>query len=91
MYPGNDIIYVNYETANYEDPVVFDRSRYLYAGGIYALNRNGSLLWEIPLAPASRVFAANNGTIFYDTGIGTGLRPSLLPRRYDLESPQHRP
>ncbi|MGA9140905.1 MAG: winged helix-turn-helix transcriptional regulator [Methanocella sp.] len=68
--PGRDIIYVNYETSNYEDPVVFNRSRMVYAGGIYALDRNGSLLWQMTLSPGSQMIAAGNSTIVYSAGDG---------------------
>ena len=68
--PGRDVIYVNYQTCNYEDPVVFNRSRMVYAGGIYALDRNGSLLWQVALSPGSQMIAVGNSTVLYSAGDG---------------------
>ena len=45
---GNHTVYVNAQGINYEYPVIFDKSKLAYAGGIYALADNGSLLWYKP-------------------------------------------
>ena len=42
----------------------------VYAGGIYALDRNGSLLWQMTLSPGSQMIAAGNSTIVYSAGDG---------------------
>jgi predicted transcriptional regulator len=70
VYPGRDIIYVNYYYAAYESPVTLDHSRCIYAKGIFALDKNGKLLWEKPVDGFVTKAAAGNGTIYYLTSNG---------------------
>lgn len=66
---GN-ILYVSYWTYTYEVPTFFNQSNCTYAGGIYAIDNNGKLIWS--KSTDSRVIAmqANNGTIYYGTDNG---------------------
>lgn len=70
IHPGTDMIYADFRTYNHESPVVFDQSTYVYSGGLYALDRNGRLLWRIPIARNTDVIAAGNSTILYGSGDG---------------------
>jgi len=67
---GKDAIYVSFFTANYEGPIILGKSKCVYAGGIYALGKNGTLLWYKPTDAFASSFAANNNTIYYATRDG---------------------
>ncbi|HEY3272917.1 MAG TPA: winged helix-turn-helix transcriptional regulator [Methanocella sp.] len=69
-YPGNNVTYVSYDFVIYDNPVVYNVSRCFYARGIYALDKEGKLLWEIQ--PDGRIVSATagNGTIYYSTSNG---------------------
>ena len=45
-------------------------SKCTYAGGVYALDKNGSLLWYKPTDSSLTAMKASNGTIFYGTNDG---------------------
>jgi predicted transcriptional regulator len=66
----DDLIYVNVWSYNCEVPAFYNRSRCIFAGGIYALAPNGTVLWL--RATDSRVFGLEerNGTLFYGSGDG---------------------
>jgi predicted transcriptional regulator len=66
----DDILYVSYWTYSYEVPAFFNRSNCTYAGGIYAIDNSGNLLWS--KSTSSRVIAmqVNNGTVYYGTDNG---------------------
>lgn len=65
--PDGDIVYVSYYTDTYEVPLVLNVSRYAYAGGVYALDRNGTLLWYKHTDALITAMAANNSTVYYGT------------------------
>jgi hypothetical protein len=93
-YPGNNMTYISYDfviydtqVVDYVSPVIYNVSRCFYARGIYALDRDGKLLWRI--RPDGRIVtaAAGNSTIYYSTsngrlggatGIATGFALAAL-------------
>ncbi|MGA9139426.1 MAG: winged helix-turn-helix transcriptional regulator [Methanocella sp.] len=70
IYPGRDVIYVSYYYDIYEYPLVINRSRCVYAGGLYALDRDGNLLWERQPDGLVMKSAAGNGAFYYLTNHG---------------------
>src|SRR5271157_2446111 len=70
LIPTNDTLYVSYWTNNFEVPTFFNQSNYTYAGGIYAIDNTGRLIWSE--MTDSRVIAVNvnNGTLYYGTEDG---------------------
>ncbi|HEY3274247.1 MAG TPA: winged helix-turn-helix transcriptional regulator [Methanocella sp.] len=77
VHPGNGVVYVDFQTHNYEYPFVFNQSRYVYSGGVYALDNNGTLLWYVPMAPDTDVISASNSTIIYNTWDGKTYAKAL--------------
>jgi predicted transcriptional regulator len=70
IYPGSDILYVSFRSTNVERPVVYNQSRAVYSGGIYALDNHGELVWGKPLSGLVTSATANNSTIYYSTADG---------------------
>ncbi len=70
MHVKDNVTYVDYYYAIYEDPVIFNRSRALYAKAMYALDGNGSLIWEKPVDKLVWMSAAGNDTFYYMIGDG---------------------
>lgn len=70
VHAGGNVTYVDYYYAIYEDPVIFNRSRAIYARAIYALDDNGSLIWQKPVDRLTWLSAAGNDTFYYTTGDG---------------------
>jgi DNA-binding MarR family transcriptional regulator len=70
IYPKNDMVYIEFKLSHYEYPIVFDKSKYVYTGGLYALSTNGTLLWYVPMAPNTETLSASNSTIIYNTWDG---------------------
>ena len=70
LVPTKDVLYVSYWVYTYEVPTFFNQSNCTYAGGVYAIDNNGKLIWS--KSTDSRVIAmqANNGTIYYGTDNG---------------------
>jgi predicted DNA-binding transcriptional regulator len=77
LYPGKDVLYVDFQTWNYEYPIIYDQSRYVYSGGVYVLGKNGTLLWYVPMAPRAEMISASNSTIIYNTGDGKTYTKAL--------------
>ncbi len=67
---GKDVIYVSFFMANYEAPVVLGKSKCTYAGGIYALGKNGTLLWYKPTGAFAGSLTVSNSTVYYATRNG---------------------
>lgn len=67
---GNDVLYVSYLTSNIQVPPVFGKARCVYTNSIYALDKNGTLLWSKPVDSFVTSMAANNSTIFYGMSNG---------------------
>ncbi len=67
---GRDVTYAGFWTYNYEAPAIYNKSRVVYAGGLYAFDRKGSLLWSWPIDSLIGSVCEKNGTIFYSTGSG---------------------
>jgi predicted transcriptional regulator len=63
----NSTLYVNFWSLNYEYPAFFSQSECMYAGGIYAIGKNGTLLWYAPTDSMVSSMQENNGTIYYST------------------------
>ncbi|WP_174589705.1 winged helix-turn-helix transcriptional regulator [Methanocella conradii] len=75
-----DAVYLSFFTANYESPVILGKSNCTYSGGIYALSKNGSLLWYKPIGAFASSLAVNNATVYYGTRngqIGAGQNDML--------------
>jgi len=70
IYPGTDVIYVSFRSTNYEWPLVLNRSKAVFSSGIYALNTNGTIVWQKQLSAPVTSAAANNSSIYYTTGDG---------------------
>jgi predicted transcriptional regulator len=70
LMPAKGLLYVNLWSYNYEVPTFFGRSNCTYAGGVYAINRNGSLVWLKSTDARVTSMEAINGTIFYGTNNG---------------------
>lgn len=70
LIPWNGGVYVEYWGYNYEYPFFFDQSRCVYGGGMYALDKNGTLLWEAPTSSEINTIVVNNSTVYYSTRAG---------------------
>ncbi len=68
--PGNNITYVSLWTLNYEVPTFYGQSKCVYSGGIYALDKDGKLLWAKPTGARVTDMKESNGTIYYGTDDG---------------------
>jgi predicted transcriptional regulator/outer membrane protein assembly factor BamB len=81
VYPGGKVTYLNYYLATYESPIIYDRSKCIYARSIYAIDENGNMLWSKPVSGLVTAMAANNSTFYYGTNdgrIGTVTGSSLV-------------
>lgn len=67
---GQDTIYLSYWAYNYEFPAFLGKSNCTYAGGIYALDKKGNLLWSKETDSYVTSVVERNGTIYYRTGDG---------------------
>lgn len=67
---GNNVTYVSLWTFNYEVPTFYGRAQAEYSGGIYALDKNGKLLWAKPTGARVTDMKESNGTIYYSTDDG---------------------
>jgi len=70
--PGDNVTYASFQSLNYEDPVVLGESKCAYLGGIYAFDKNGTLLWYNSMPPivTNTMCVTPNGTVFYQTPDG---------------------
>jgi predicted transcriptional regulator len=68
--PGKNIVYVVFSTACYESPIVVNQSKFVYSGGIYALDNGGKLVWSKPLDSFVTSASVNGTVIYYSTGDG---------------------
>lgn len=84
LYPGQNRLYVSYWADNYEFPAQYGKAKCAYAGGLYAFDGEGRLLWKKPLDSYIDYLVEKNGTIYYSTGDGkfsaaaTGVTAGLL-------------
>jgi hypothetical protein len=92
--PGNDVLYLDYYSFNWQSPDINNKIACLYSNHLYAIADNGTLLWEKPLSSLVAAMAVNNSTLYYSTkdggffvengvkiiGGGLGTNLSLLPR-----------
>ncbi len=67
---GDKLVYVSYWAYNYEAPLVWNKSKCTYAGGIYAYNRAGDLVWEKQIDSFVTRMVEQNGTVYYETSDG---------------------
>ncbi|CAJ35193.1 winged helix-turn-helix transcriptional regulator [Methanocella arvoryzae] len=67
---GDQIVYVNFWAFNYETPVVYGESKCTYAGGLYAYDREGNLLWKKQTDSYVIKMTEQNGTVYYETRDG---------------------
>ena len=67
---GKDIAYAGFWTYNYEAPAIYNESRAACAGGLYAFDRAGNLLWSRPLDSLIGSMYEKGGTVYYSTGSG---------------------
>ncbi|HTY91835.1 MAG TPA: winged helix-turn-helix transcriptional regulator [Methanocella sp.] len=70
LMPGNNITYVSMWTINYEVPTFYGQAKAAYSGGIYALDKDGNLLWAKPTGSRVTDMKEVNGTIYYGTDDG---------------------
>ncbi|HEY3422894.1 MAG TPA: PQQ-binding-like beta-propeller repeat protein, partial [Methanocellaceae archaeon] len=70
LIPGNDVIYVNTVSYNFEYPVIFNESECVYSNILYAIDRNGALIWQKPVGTYITTMTTKNGTVYYSTGDG---------------------
>ena len=68
--PGKDITYVVFSSLNYESPLVVNQSKFVYSSGIYALDKDGKLVWSKPLDSFVTSASVNGSIIYYTTGDG---------------------
>ncbi len=69
-YPGQNMTYLDYHYYIYESPVVQNRSRCIYARGIYAIDNDGKLLWKKDVDGFVDNVAVGNSTIYYSLDNG---------------------
>jgi predicted transcriptional regulator len=67
---SEDAVYLSFFTATFQNPIVLGQSNCTYSGGIYALSKNGTLLWYKPTDAFASALAANNSTVYYGTTSG---------------------
>jgi DNA-binding CsgD family transcriptional regulator len=70
VFPCNNTTYVSYQSMNYETPIIPGKSKCAYGGGIYAFDKNGTLLWHKSMLPFYPMRVTQNGTVFYQTPDG---------------------
>ena len=70
IFPADNITYIYYRTAAWDEPVVYNESAYTYYSAIYALDKSGKLVWQKPMDSFVTAMAANNSTIYYGTDNG---------------------
>lgn len=68
--PGNDQVNLAYWAFSYDNPIVLNSSTCTYAGGIYALDRDGKLNWSRSTDAYVTVMGEQNGTVYYMTRDG---------------------
>jgi predicted transcriptional regulator len=68
LYLGEDVIYATLYKMSYEEPVRFNVSKCVYSSNIYALDRNGTLLWSKPLDSIVRSAQVKDNTLYYSAG-----------------------
>ena len=72
--PGNGVTFVNYYAANYANPLNPstgpNEPNCLYSNVLYAVDKNGTVIWQRPLDSYLTSMASSNGTIFFSTGDG---------------------
>jgi predicted transcriptional regulator len=71
VYPGENVTYLKYYYSIYEFPPVINQSRFIYASGIYALDNQGHLLWEIEPNGIVNTMVIGNTTIYYSMDNGS--------------------
>ena len=70
VYSGRNVTYLNYYYSIFDSPLFSNQSRCIYASGIYALDNNGSLLWEKDVNGFVDKMAVGNTTIYYSLDNG---------------------
>ena len=67
---GNETVYVNYYSYALPDEITPNNSTCVYSNYIYALAKNGTLLWQKPVLTQITTMAVNNSTLYYGTRDG---------------------
>lgn len=67
---GQNNIYMSYLAYNYEYPAFIGKSNCTYTGGIYALDRDGKLVWSRQTDSYVTSAVEKNGTVYYRTNDG---------------------
>lgn len=70
LLPGNNIVYVVFNSMNYESPKVTNQSKFAYSSAIYALDDKGQPIWSKPLDSFVTSASVNGTIIYYSTGDG---------------------
>jgi len=72
--PEDGVAFVNYYAANYAYPLRpingLNGSNCLYSNVLYAMDKNGTVIWQRPLDSYLKSMASTNGTIYYSMGDG---------------------
>lgn len=71
--PGSEMTYLNLWSCNYERPIIPGTSGCTYSGGLYAVDRNGKLVWHKDTDSYITAIKETNGTILYSTSDGKML------------------
>lgn len=67
---GNETLYVNYYTYALPGEITPGKSTCVYSNYLYALDNNGTLLWQKPVLAPVTSMAVNNSTLYYGTRDG---------------------
>ncbi len=67
---GDETVYVNYYSYALPDEITPDKSTCVYSNYLYALDNNGTLLWQKPVLAPVTSMAVNNSTLYYGTRDG---------------------
>ncbi len=70
IYQGTNLTYVYFYSVAHENPVILNKSRCLYVRALYAIDRDGRLIWKRPVGGYIKQAAAGNDTIYYSTQDG---------------------
>ena len=69
--PAEGVTYASFWTYDFDSPAVYNRSRIIYSGELYAFDNNGRLLWSRPIDSIISSMYERGGTIYYSTSSGS--------------------
>lgn len=80
---SQDMVYFSYWAYSYEYPAFYGMANCTYAGGIYALDKQGRLIWYKDTDSYVTSMTARNGTVYYQinggkfSAAGTGMAAGI--------------